>query len=65
VHGWPGLSLVGEEGAKSAWLIAQHAVSDMGFMSDCIEWLKNSVATGEAEGWQLGFLQDRVLTMSG
>ena len=64
-YGWPGLSLVGVEGAKSAWLIAQHAVSDRGFMSDCIELIKGAVATGEAEGWQLGFLQDRLLTMSG
>ena len=64
-YGWPGLSLVGPEGAKSACLIAQHAVSDLGFMSECIELLKQAVATQDAEGWQLAFLQDRVLTMSG
>lgn len=64
-HGWPGLSLVGPEGAKSAWLIAQHAVSDLGFMSECIDLLKQAVAAEDAEGWQLAFLQDRVLTMSG
>jgi hypothetical protein len=27
-HGWPGKSLVGEDGAHAAWLIAQHAVHD-------------------------------------
>ena len=25
-HGWPGKSLVGEQGAHDAWLIAQHAL---------------------------------------
>jgi len=64
-HGWPGISLVGYEGAESAWLIAQHSVSDIGFMSECIEFLKKAVSKEDAEGWQLAFLQDRVLTMSG
>jgi hypothetical protein len=64
-HGWPGVALVGPEGAKSAWLIAQHSVSDLDFMSECIELLKQAVSKEDAEGWQLAFLQDRVLTMSG
>ncbi|WP_320043553.1 DUF6624 domain-containing protein [uncultured Desulfobacter sp.] len=64
-YGWPGISLVGAEGAESAWLIAQHAVSDTKFMSDCIELLKIAKAAGDVEGWQLAFLEDRVRTMSG
>jgi hypothetical protein len=64
-YGWPGISLVGGDGAKSAWLIAQHAVSDTKFMSDCIELLKIAIAAGDVEGWQLAFLEDRVRTMSG
>jgi len=64
-HGWPGLSLVGEEAAKAAWLIAQHAVSDLPFMTECIGHLEGAVARGEAAGWQLAFLQDRVRTLSG
>lgn len=64
-HGWPGISLVDPEGAKAAWLIAQHSVSDLDFMSECIELLKQAVSKEDAEGWQLAFLQDRVLTMSG
>ena len=63
-YGWPGISLVGTNGAKSAWLIAQHAVSDTKFMSDCIELLKIAVASGEVEGWQLAFLEDRVRTIN-
>lgn len=64
-YGWPGIPLVGTDGARSAWLIAQHAVSDTRFMSDCIELLKIAVAAGEVEGWQLAFLEDRVRTMFG
>jgi len=30
-HGWPGRSLVGEEGAERAWLIAQHADRHLDF----------------------------------
>src|SRR4051812_42003603 len=26
-HGWPGRRLVGEDGARSAWLILQHAIA--------------------------------------
>lgn len=64
-HGWPGLSLVGEEAARAAWLIAQHAVSGPEFMEECLGHLEAAVAAGEAPGWQLAFLQDRVRTLSG
>lgn len=26
IHGWPGISKVGLEGSRAAWLIAQHAI---------------------------------------
>src|SRR5688572_26226692 len=28
-HGWPGRSLVGDDGAEAAWFIAQHPVLDV------------------------------------
>ncbi|WP_432695570.1 DUF6624 domain-containing protein [Marinobacterium sp. YM272] len=65
VHGWPGISLVGEEAAKAAWLIAQHAVSDLEFMAECVGLLEEAVVREDAEGWQLAFLQDRVCTLAG
>lgn len=27
-YGWPGISLVGEDGARAAWLVAQHAIGN-------------------------------------
>lgn len=64
-HGWPGLSLVGEEAAKAAWLVAQHSVSDLEFMAVCAFLLEDAVAKKDVAGWQLAFLQDRVRTLSG
>lgn len=65
VHGWPGASLVGEEAAKAAWLVVQHSVSDTEFMAECVSLLEDAIAREDAAGWQLAFLQDRLLTLSG
>jgi len=64
-YGWPGFRMVGKEGSKAAWLIVQHAVLDTEFMDKCLPLLKEASIQGEAEGWCLAYLQDRVLTMSG
>ncbi|MDH3975545.1 MAG: hypothetical protein OEV42_14805 [Deltaproteobacteria bacterium] len=64
-YGWPGFSMVGKEGSQAAWLIVQHAVLDTEFMNKCLALLKEATIHGEAEGWCLAYLQDRVLTMSG
>ncbi len=34
-------------------------------MDKCLPLLKEAILQGEAEGWCLAYLQDRVLTMSG
>ena len=64
-QGWPGISAVGKEGSEAAWLLVQHAVLDTKFMNQCLTLLREAVSHGEAEGWCLAYLQDRVLTMSG
>lgn len=64
-HGWPGISLVGEQAAKAAWLVVQHSVSDPEFMSECVALLEDAVSREDVAGWQLAFLQDRVCTLSG
>ncbi len=63
--GWPGINLVGEDGAEAAWLIVQHAVLDKSFMESCLPLLEKAVASKQAKGRHLAFLHDRILTMSG
>lgn len=60
-YGWPGKSLVEEDGCKAAWLIAQHAVLDPNLQLDCLSLLEKAVGAGEAPLWQLAYLKDRVL----
>lgn len=63
--GWPLESEVGEDGSEAAWLIVQHAVLESAFQEECINLLKEAVKRGEAKGWQLAYLQDRVLIRQG
>lgn len=56
-QGWPGLSLVGKEGAEAAWLIVQHAVLDTAFMASCLVLLREAVKRGEAEGSHFTYLK--------
>jgi hypothetical protein len=57
-HGWPGRSLVGEEGAHAAWLLVQHA--DAAFMAHCLPLLERAVYAGEAAAKDYAYLLDRV-----
>jgi hypothetical protein len=64
-YGWTGRSLVGEDGCEAAWLIVQHAVLEPNFQRHCLPLLEQAVAAGEASGWQLAYLIDRVLMDEG
>ncbi|HEY0099687.1 MAG TPA: DUF6624 domain-containing protein [Pyrinomonadaceae bacterium] len=64
-HGWPGRSVVGEDGCEAAWLVVQHAVLEPEFQRECLGLLERAVASGEAQGWQLAYLTDRVLMYEG
>ncbi|OHX35989.1 hypothetical protein BJL95_02815 [Methylomonas sp. LWB] len=63
--GWPLESEVGEDGSEATWLIVQHAVLEPEFQEECINLLKAAVERGEAKGWYLAYLQDRVLIRQG
>ena len=62
--GWPGRSLVGEQAAHAAWLVAQHADEDPAFQKQCLQ-LMEAAPDGEVSKHDLAFLTDRVLLASG
>ena len=59
-HGWPGRSLVGDDGANAAWLLIQHADHDVELQERCLEQLREAVADDEASPQNLAYLTDRV-----
>ncbi len=64
-YGWPGISLVGEEGAWAAWLIAQHSIGNPPFMRHCLSLLKQAVSNSEVISWQILILEDRICMYEG
>jgi Family of unknown function (DUF6624) len=59
-YGWPGRTLVGEDGAHHAWLLAQHADRQLEFQRQALALLTDAVEQGEATARQLAYLTDRV-----
>lgn len=57
-YGWPGKTLVGEQGASAAWLIVQHAVHDRPFQKEALK-LMAEADRGEVDDKDLAFLVDR------
>ena len=64
-RGWPGRSLVGEDGANAAWLLVQPADADPAFQRQCLDLLAGACEAGEATGQELAYLTDRVLLAEG
>jgi len=64
-HGWPGVTHVGVDGQRAAWLIAQHADEDVVFQKNCLDLVREAFTIGEAEGNALAYLTDRVLDHEG
>jgi hypothetical protein len=64
-RGWPGRPLVGEDGAKAAWLLAQHADGRPDLQRRFLDLLRAAVATGNAAGFELAYLEDRVRVADG
>jgi len=64
-HGWPGRTLVGVDGQRAAWLIAQHADADIAFQKNCLDLIQEAYRMGEAEANALAYLTDRILEHEG
>jgi len=63
-YGWPTNSMVGVEGALSAFLLAQHADADLEFQRRCLKLMQNA-PEGEVSKADIAYLTDRVLVNSG
>ncbi|GGT05053.1 DUF6624 domain-containing protein [Streptomyces cinerochromogenes] len=59
-YGWPGVDLVGEEGADAAWLIAQHADHDPWFQRRSLELITHAALAGQVPVTHYAYLTDRV-----
>jgi hypothetical protein len=63
--GWPTADLVGEEAARAAWLIAQHADRQLDVQRRALRLLEAAVGAGRASARELAFLRDRTLVNEG
>jgi hypothetical protein len=59
-HGWPTHSLVGEDGASAAWLVAQHADFDVEFQEVALTLMRAAARQGEVDVTEVAYLADRV-----
>lgn len=64
-YGWPTADLVGEEAARAAWLIAQHADRQLDVQRRALQLLRQAVSAGSARPRELAFLHDRTLVNEG
>jgi len=58
--GWPGFSLVGEDGADAAWLICKHAITQPELQRRMLPLVKTAVAQGDAPPWHAATLEDGI-----
>jgi hypothetical protein len=59
-HGWPGKSLVGEDGSHAAWFVMQHAIMRPDLQRRGLPLLRAAVACGEAAPAQAAYLEDKI-----
>jgi len=59
-RGWPGKSLVGEDGARAAWLIVQHAIGDPALQRASLRMIEEAAARGDADPAEAAYLEDRI-----
>jgi hypothetical protein len=64
-HGWPGRSLVEDDGAEAAWRILQHAIGRPDLSRRYLPLLQQAAANGEIPGWHPAYLLDRIRFFEG
>lgn len=64
-RGWPARTPAGEDGARAAWLLAQHADRAPALQRAFLDALRGAVGQGEASPAHLAYLEDRVRVHAG
>jgi hypothetical protein len=64
-YGWPRADMVGEDAARAAWLIAQHADRQLDVQRRALKLMRQAVSAGSASPRELAFLRDRTLVNEG
>lgn len=64
-HGLPTFSMVGREGAIAAWIIAQHADSNVPFQERMLALMEKAVTQNEARMEDVAYLTDRIRVNKG
>ncbi|MFF9815150.1 DUF6624 domain-containing protein [Streptomyces sp. NPDC014006] len=64
-YGWPTTQMVGEEAARAAWLIAQHADRQLDVQRRAFQLMQQAASAGSVSPRELAFLHDRTLVNEG
>jgi hypothetical protein len=63
--GWPGVRLVGEDGADAAWLLLKHAIGQPELQRRMLPLVEEAVAAGDAPPWHAATLEDGIAFYEG
>jgi hypothetical protein len=63
--GWPGVRLVGEDGADAAWLLLKHAIGQPALQRRMLPLVQAAVAAGDAPPWHAATLEDGIAFYEG
>lgn len=64
-NGWPAEDIAGEDGAKAAWFIAQHAIGEPDFQRQALQLIQQGAAAGRIPAWHAAYLEDRIAMYEG
>ncbi len=64
-HGWPGRGLVGEDAARAAWFVLQHAIGQPALQRRGLVLLREAAARGDASAIGVAMLEDRIAFFEG
>lgn len=62
---WPGVSMIGAEGAHAAWLIAMHDIANPPLMRRSLTLISDALTDGDADALQHACLLDRIRAFEG